>query len=60
MIYVYHINYVKYKNNILAQFFCYLLFCMKPDTIYLVNFGCHSLYPILAIYLAGNILLNYM
>ena len=26
-------NYLKYTNNISAQFFHYLLFYMKPDTV---------------------------
>ena len=34
----YHINYLKYTNNITAQYFRYLLFYMKVDRIYILLF----------------------
>ena len=33
---LFYINYLKYTNNILAKFFHYLLFYMKPDNISLI------------------------
>ena len=39
MIFGYHINYVKYTNNIPAQFFHSLLFYMNPQIIMYNYFG---------------------
>ena len=39
MIYGYHINSLKYTNNIPAQFFRFLLFYMKPDKIDIIISG---------------------
>ena len=33
---IYYINYLKYTNNIPVQFYRYLLFNMKPDTISII------------------------
>ena len=32
----YRVNYLKYTNTISAQFFHYLLLCMKPGMIYII------------------------
>ena len=39
MIYGYQIHYLKYTSNIPVQFYRYLLFYMKPDTMYKVISG---------------------
>ena len=39
----YHINYLKYASNIHIQFFHYLLFYMKPDTIRIIIAGISDL-----------------
>ena len=39
MVYGYHISYLKYTNNIPAQFFRNLLFYMKPYTISIIMSG---------------------
>ena len=39
MLFGHHINYLKYTNNIPAQFFHYLLFYMKQNTMSIIISG---------------------
>ena len=62
MIYGYHINDLKYTNNIPARiirFCCFLLFHMKPDTIYITISGITDLHYIPIHFKFGEVISEY-
>ena len=51
MIYDHRIDYIKYINNIIAEFFHFLLFYMKADTINIIIAGSTDQFTLSNIYI---------